>query len=147
MKLHHLAIASEGGFIILFFLFAYWLFWPYQVFSFTKPIRVLNQRTAPGFILTYEMDYCKSAGYDLTADVQLVFSDHLLHFAPFQREALPSGCDTHQENIQMPDLAPGVYRLQMYREYHVNPVRTIRLASESQPFEITERPDVIGKKK
>ncbi len=122
-------------------LFAYWEFWPYDVFRFAGPIKLSVDRAVPGQIVEYEMNYCQAARADnVTAEVQLVYSNHLLHYTPFERESLPSGCGMSNVFIQVPQLPPGEYKIYMYREYAVNPLRLVKVTGESTSFEILPSP-------
>lgn len=137
LKSYHLAGFALVLTIAQILLIAYWLLWPYDIFTFTKPIEVVSTRVVSGNYLVYRLNYCKSAKYaDYHADVQLVFVDHILNYTPVVREGLAVGC--HEEDVYLPmaKLPAGSYKLIIYREYKINPIRIVRYTSESPPFEI-----------
>jgi hypothetical protein len=134
---YHVMFLLLLGVIFQMGLIMYWSLWPFDVFQFTAPLKVLNPYAVAGGVIKYEMSYCKSKSFqNYAAQVQLLYINQQIIYTPSWTQFIEPGCRTEEVWATIPELAPGKYKLILYREYQVNPIRTLRFEAESNFFEV-----------
>ncbi len=117
----------------------HWFWAPYDAMQI-KSLRILTPQVEVGDFIEYELVYCKPTGAEFArAQIHLSLTDGIIYNLPIESGPLPDGCRTALFVLEAPSIPEGTYRLEMTREYSVNPVRTIEVRAVSGLFKISGR--------
>lgn len=123
---------------------SYWSLAPYRVVYQQNPgLSLTGKPIYAGSTMMYTSDWCKSTD-NHSAIVSREFVDGLRYQAPSVSEYYPKGCYVISSVIEVPRIPPGMYRLHVSVEYHVNPLRIQRYDFWSVPFQVELRESDIG---
>jgi hypothetical protein len=120
---------------------AFWLLAPYRTIEFKNeagtPVYVTNKtvyrQNENG---SYTVKFCKYT--DMKPTVTKKFEDGIEYTADDTRAVLDKGCHTQSVSLHIPEtLPPGRYRLAIYLDYQVNPLRDIAMEHYSNWFTVT----------
>lgn len=130
-----MTLISAMGLILLSF---YWFLWPYKTIEFKNiPFPVAQTTVKAGETLEYTVDYCKYL--PMSATVTRAFVDEVLFSTPPTTTNRPIGCRTDHIMIEIPKgLVSDQYTLQLKYEYKVNPLRTMIITAQSEPFTVVK---------
>jgi hypothetical protein len=110
-------------------------------------LKVHGDSFRPGDLLEYEFSYCKSNAIVgevhlswIDGEVHLSWIDGVVYGSPgTTTRDLPTGCHVALEEVEVPNLLYGNYRLEMVRIYHVTPLQQFEARAVSQPVHIAGR--------
>lgn len=136
--LNIIAFITLGLSFFLVLVVGFWLLYPYNPLVITKsPMPVFPHKVRAGESIMLQVDYCKNV--DLPTSVSRSFVDEIIYVAPSITTNNPVGCHSIKANVSIPEgLPPQMYKIVQRYHYHVNPIRTVEIVSESEMFEITE---------
>jgi hypothetical protein len=125
-------------FIVYTGVFAYWLLWPYE------PVRVNSitienpgKIVKAGDVLIYKICYEKLMPVSGKL-VRKLINDTKIDLRDSDVTA-PIGKDKECIQVRIPKYAtPGKYSLWWSASYKVNPLRTVTVSKESEPFEVVK---------
>lgn len=122
-------IAMMGLIIYLFYL----LFRPYHIIDIAY-IKIEQPATA-GEHVRVEQSYCKYM--DIPGSVSVMLSNGVnIPIAQFNG-SLSEGCDVFTFELPLPGyIEPGEYKFKFISRYQPNPIRTIDIVFESEPFSV-----------
>jgi hypothetical protein len=116
----------------------FWWMKPTQILTISKPLQVQGEEFHPGDPLTYKMSYCKFR--EGSAVVSISFVDAVSYSTPgMSMRELPLGCHTVEEEILVPRIPSGTYKLEMVRTYQVSPLQERQVRAFSQEFKVKYR--------
>lgn len=117
---------------------AYLLYYPEEVIKpNVQPYKVLNEnhQIKRGEELIYMVDACKDR--EITGLIDRRFVDGIIVSTPAQLGTVKKGCSQTPVSIQIPDkLALGVWHLELYLYYQVNPLRVEQYHFKTESFEV-----------
>lgn len=130
-----LFITSVGLFLALLF---FWSNYDYKPLTVERPIIVTPSKVESGGVVTMVVKYCKSSNQEEVVSRDLVGDTIIINIPPKRISVrAPKGCDVSESIIRIPrTINPGMYKIQYHIEYRVNPIRTVEVHFESEPFEI-----------
>jgi len=127
-------------------LWAYWMLWPYQTVSKTpQPMHIVAgyETVRQGESVVYEYDFEKFT--DVEPTIHRQFVDGLIFNSASESTHLIRGSGHVHVAVPIPyTLPPGRYKIRVYADFKVNPVRTVEVIDETQTFEVlpaTVHPD------
>lgn len=115
---------------------------PYQTIELQNPIIITNQPIKAGTVAIYEVDQCRYTDATAVVTRRLVRKDganDLYISLGGNTSQAPEGCYkfTPPAVLIPAETPPGKYAIQFKIEFQVNPIRTITLNVESEPFTVT----------
>lgn len=118
--------------------FFYWNLYPYKPLVINvEPFTVQPKINKAGSPIKYQLDLCKNSS--LGAEVHREFVNGVIFNTPIVYGNIEKGCKVIQNLMSIPDGLPsGTYRLHLTFRYQVNPVRTVRVDTYSEPFNVVE---------
>ena len=124
-----------AGIAIGFTLLAlWWGLWPHRPLVINS-VKISPIEVVSGGTLHFEVDYCKNTDRPEKASMQLV--NTLLYTYETFTSNLPKGCHTVINDLYIPYIIPeGEYIIRTTTEYELNPIRTIKIISETEKFQI-----------
>lgn len=138
-KVEHWYIYTTSMFVLFScMLFAFWLIFPLKVNTTQSPVIVDKQVYRPGDRITYTLSYCKYKNMPGTVYRSLVNSTRTTFTAI--SGSLPTGCHMIRvSDLVIPDYTDdGLYHIEGYTEYKVNPIRTIKSSWQTEEFMIVK---------
>ena len=114
------------------------MFYPYHINIFTSPYPIENKVVRSGEYLKYKVSYCKF--FKNIPTVSKYFVDGIIYSIP-QELSLdnPIGCHTNNIQLYVPrGLPPGNYLVKTVYAYQVNPIRNIKVVTETERFDIVK---------
>ena len=127
-------IAIVMATILLFYIF-YLLFFPFKTIEFkNQPFPVIGKDFRPGNVVPFTVSYCRyRTGYSFTI---AGMSDGIVETLGTRSSISVPGCHTMVSNSwKIPlNTPPGKYRLVFVSEFHIDSIRVIDVASETQEF-------------
>ncbi len=140
-----------GIFVALFLVYTgvvgCWLYYPYEPIVI-KSLKIANpdKRVVAGGHLTYCLEYDKKMNVQGVL-VRKLLNEFIIDLRSSDGTA-PVGKDKIKVSIVIPPYAsPGKYTLWWASTYKVNPLRSVTVTAESDPFEIVENPELLSTKK
>jgi hypothetical protein len=128
-----------------FFVCAWWLLYPYEPIVITEqPIRISNpdKKVIAGEHLVYCLKWDKKMDIHGVLTRKLL-NDYIIDLRPSYATA-KVGPDKAQISLGIPShVSPGKYTLWWAASYKVNPLRTVTISAESEPFEIVANPNAL----
>lgn len=121
----------------LIILISYWLLYPYNPIVFNNlPYKVDSKMVRAGGLLSYNVDYCKYN--NLIPQFTKSFVNGIIYIVPPEGAVVkPSGCHVVKIVITIPEtLPPDTYILKISYRYQVNPIRTVDVMAQSEPFKV-----------
>lgn len=132
-----LAVYAYGSLGIMFLALAIWGFWtlyPYKTIHFNS-IEIVNSEVKQGDKLALQLDYDRYTNLDST--VVRKFKDGLIFTTPTFTGVGEVGHYDRLVEVDIPvNLPPGVYTLETFVTYRVNPIRTETTTWETTPFTV-----------
>lgn len=129
-----LGIATAFGLLILISL---WSFYPYNIFQINQNYLSTNKTAYhPKETIKYDLDYCKNT--NLTATIQRIFINNIVYTIPDKTGNIPTGCKIVREEILVPEVPAGTYKIQVNYIYNPNPIREIIYTIYTNEFQIME---------
>jgi hypothetical protein len=115
----------------------YWILYPYKTIKFNvTPLPILNENKTvkSGGYLSLSLDYCKYS--NITPQVNRTFTDGILYdIPPSIVSSKDIGCSVVVLHVYVPKaLPPGNFVLKSVYRYQVNPIRSIDVSVETEPF-------------
>jgi hypothetical protein len=128
------------GMVAMVGYFAYSAFWPFATLEpRVQPYHVLTGQVKIGQPIVYEADYCKRTSAPALVTRALVSDNGTVVSLSSIPTNLPAGC--HRVNsattLVPPATLPGRYKLALTLTYHVNALRDITVAIETEYFTVT----------
>lgn len=144
MKIHkalkYMSIITVLLSFTLLALVLFWLLYPYKTIEFNGEYKTAKTEYVQGEITTYEVNYCKYT--DIRPTVIKKFVDGIEFTSEANRSVLTQGCQKELVELKIPETLPqGKYRLVVYLEYVVNPLRIIKIEHKSNWFVVKQSPD------
>jgi hypothetical protein len=114
----------------------YWLVYPYKTTVFKDAMfPVVTKVVKSGANIEYISNYCKYI--NLPALATREFRNQLIFTTPSVITNRDLGCHVLSFTIPVPlELPPGKYILHQVYEYQVNPIRTVVLQHDTEPFTV-----------
>jgi hypothetical protein len=127
-------VASFVLAMIPIMLFLWWKR-PISTFRITKPLAVIEDEVEVGTEITYRLNYCQPA--DINGEAHYSFIDSVIYQVPGgMARDLPAGCNEITEGLVVPNIPPGIYRLEMVRVYEPTPFQRIEVRVLSNRFRV-----------
>ena len=123
--------------ISLMSLFIFWMVYPYKATEFTNvPYPVQNKEVESGGYVFYNVHYCKYS--DTIPQVSKSFIDGVLYtIPPAVGAVVEKGCHEFLVQTYVPKaLVPGTYIIQINYKFRMNPLKTIEVTTETEPFTV-----------
>ncbi len=115
----------------------FWLTYPYKPIVFNNlPFKVENKVVKQGTPLIYVADYCKYS--EKIPTVTRHFVNGIVYLVSLDSAvSKPKGCGIFKVQILVPDtLPPDNYKLKITYKYQINPIRTVDVVVETEPFTV-----------
>ncbi len=115
----------------------YWTIKEYKPIEFNQtPFEVKSKTVKRGEHLVYTVDYCKNSKVEPT--VSKSFIDGVIYQIPFDSQPfLEEGCHKLDFQVYIPKaLPPSKYKIVFSYIFQVNPIKEIKINSETVIFEV-----------
>lgn len=132
--LNYLSYVTLSIAFVFLAVLAYWYFYPYKTIDVKTPITVDKSVYNAGDTLTYTVNYCKYI--NLPATVHRNYVDGVIYNLSTIVTNNPPGCHITHPITTVPNLPSGKYFIRILFSYEVNPIRTITITVETEPFEV-----------
>lgn len=119
-------------------LMLFWLNYPYRIIEFdSDKFSVDRYYVRQGQVIVFDSNYCKYT--DLSAGVYRIFKNDIIFHTPKMIGNIKKGCSSVSVAVPIPkELPPGEYVIENVYEYQVNPIRSIVIRHDTEPFYVTE---------
>lgn len=118
----------------------YWLLFPYKTIEFNGEYKTAKTEYIQGEITTYEVDYCKYT--NIRPEVTKKFVDGIEFTSEANKSVFTQGCRKEIVELKIPETLPqGKYRLVVFLDYIVNPLKTVHIEHKSNWFYVKQSPD------
>ncbi len=141
-----LAWIAIVGTVILIGVLLYWHLYPYKVIDVQQPAKIVSSLTTKhngttypavkrGNIMSFELKYTKYIPITARVRRQLV-NDRSICLMEGAGQAKMGANEVIIDVMIPPNMFPGLYRLQTFYEYDVNPIRNIKYEYYTEWFEV-----------
>jgi hypothetical protein len=121
------------GAVIYFIIVGWWILYPYKILTIDHPIKILSSEVKAGEMLWYQISYVKHKEMEGILTRKLL-NDYVVELRSAVVNQRP-GKDNPIVGVMTPIHAqPGRYTLSWSVTYKVNPIRSITVSAESEPF-------------
>lgn len=121
---------------LLILLCGFWLLYPYKTIEFNRPLGLIqneDKTVKRGDRIRYLIDYCKYT--NIMPEITKFFIDGVVYETPKTVGVASKGCGLQISDAYVPKAIPeGTYSLKIVATYKVNPIRTIKIVSQTEPF-------------
>lgn len=134
--LNYITLASLGA---LLGIIVFYLFWPHNPLEIKSPVKTLTEEVDAGEVVFVEFNFKKNT--EVRPDISLSIVDGVIFNIPEYSPINPVGeTEGKVVGITIPASVPcGEYHLEWVARYHMNPLRTVEVPYESEPFRVNSK--------
>ncbi len=124
---------------LLFFMFIYWLYFPYQVYVFDTPHMTNKKLYKGGDYVRYHVTGEKLIECEHATVVREIINGVVITALEENTNGIDTGhVDFWSKGVELPRYLDGTYKIRITRRCQVNPIRTITNVTETRPFRVSK---------
>ena len=124
---------------LIFFIFTYWLYFPYQVYKLNTPHNTDKRSYRGGEFVRYHVIGEEVRDCEHATVIREIINGVVITALEENTNGIDTGkVDFWSKGVELPRYLDGTYKIRITRRCQVNPIRTITNVTETRPFRVSK---------